>query len=66
LSSAASGYSAFWKKYVHVIRFTGDDYEGEALINSRIMKASFKVMELPCEYDARIAGKTKSPAFRQA
>ena len=62
----ASGYNAFWRLCLERIHFSGDGYEDEPLLYTRAVKAKLKVVEIPCRYDSRIAGESKSPAFRQA
>jgi len=61
-----SGYNAFWRKCIESMHFHGDSYEDEPLMIVRATKAGLKIVEVPCKYDSRSIGESKSPAFRQA
>ena len=46
--------------------FLGEGYEDEPLMYTRAVKAKLKVTEVPCRYNSRLVGESKSPALRQA
>jgi glycosyltransferase involved in cell wall biosynthesis len=61
-----SGYNAFRRECLEKLHFSGDGYEDEPLIYTRAIKAKLNMVEVPCAYESRFAGESKSPAFRQA
>ena len=61
-----SGYNAFWRTCLNRLHFSGEGYEDEPLMYTRAVKAKLKVTEVPCRYNSRLVGESKSPALRQA
>jgi len=60
-----SGYNALWRECLGPLHFTGEGYEDEPLLYTRAVKGKLKIAEVPCKYDSRAAGESKSPALRQ-
>jgi glycosyltransferase involved in cell wall biosynthesis len=58
------GYNAFWRHCLPVMHVTCDGFEVETLINVRVARAGFDIVEVPsCEAE-RLHGESNLRAFR--
>ena len=58
------GYNAFWQHCLEYIDIDCDGFEVEVLINLRIHKANFKIVEVPSFQLTRISGRNNLRTFR--
>jgi glycosyltransferase involved in cell wall biosynthesis len=63
-SDLCYGYNAFWKHCLDYLQIDSDGFEIETLINIRIHKAGFKIVEVPSFEHRRIFGASKLHTFR--
>ncbi|MBA7661602.1 Polyprenol monophosphomannose synthase [subsurface metagenome] len=61
-----SGYNAFWRKAIERIDlWSPDGFQNEPFINTRLMKARLKVIEVPHSDERRLNGDVKELSWRQ-
>jgi len=63
-SDLCYGYNAFWRYCLDRVEIDCDGFEVETLINIRMHKASFKIVEVPSFEQSRIHGVSNLNAFR--
>jgi len=63
-SDLCYGYNAFWRYCLEHVEIDCDGFEVETLINIRMHKASFKIVEVPSFEQPRIYGLSNLNAFR--
>lgn len=63
-SDLCYGYNAFWRYCLDRVEIDCDGFEVETLINIRMHKASFKIVEVPSFEQSRIYGLSNLNAFR--
>lgn len=63
-SDLCYGYNAFWRHCLDYVEIDCDGFEVETLINIRMHKASFKIVEVPSFEQPRIYGASNLNTFR--
>ena len=63
-SDLCYGYNAFWKRCLDDINIDCDGFEIETLLNLRMHKAQFKIVEVPSFEYSRVYGKSNLRTFR--
>ena len=63
-SDLCYGYNAFWKRCLDDINIDCDGFEIETLLNLRMHKAQFKIVEVPSFEYARVHGESNLRTFR--
>jgi glycosyltransferase involved in cell wall biosynthesis len=63
-SDLCYGYNAFWRHCLDCVEIDCDGFEVETLINIRMYKASFKIVEVPSFEQPRIYGASNLNTFR--
>lgn len=65
-SDLCYGYNAFWKRCLDNISIDCDGFEIETLLNLRMHKAKFKIVEVPSFEYSRVHGETTYARFVMA
>jgi glycosyltransferase involved in cell wall biosynthesis len=63
-SDLCYGYNAFWRYCLDYVEVDCDGFEVETLINIRMHKANFKIVEVPSFEQPRIYGASNLNTFR--
>jgi glycosyltransferase involved in cell wall biosynthesis len=63
-SDLCYGYNAFWKHCLDSVQIDCDGFEVETLINLRMHRANFNIVEVPSFEHQRIYGESNLRAFR--
>ncbi len=63
-SDLCYGYNAFWKRCLDDINIDCDGFEIETLLNLRMHKAQFKIVEVPSFEYSRVYGESNLRTFR--
>ena len=63
-SDLCYGYNAFWKRCLDDINIDCDGFEIETLLNLRMHKAQFKIVEVPSFEYSRVHGESNLRTFR--
>ena len=63
-SDLCYGYNAFWKRCLDDINIDCDGFEIETLLNLRMHKARFKIVEVPSFEYSRVHGQSNLRTFR--
>ncbi len=63
-SDLCYGYNAFWKRCLDTIDIDCDGFEIETLLNLRMHKAQFKIVEVPSFEYSRVHGESNLRTFR--
>ncbi len=63
-SDLCYGYNAFWKDCLNDINIDCDGFEIETLLNLRMHKAQFKIVEVPSFEYSRVHGESNLRTFR--
>ncbi len=63
-SDLCYGYNAFWKRCLDDINIDCDGFEIETLLNLRMHKAHFKIVEVPSFEYSRVYGESNLRTFR--
>ncbi len=63
-SDLCYGYNAFWKRCLDTIDIDCDGFEIETLLNLRMHKAQFKIVEVPSFEYSRVHGESNLHTFR--
>ena len=63
-SDLCYGYNAFWKRCLDEINIDCDGFEIETLLNLRMHKAKFKIVEVPSFEYSRVYGESNLRTFR--
>ncbi len=63
-SDLCYGYNAFWKRCLDNIHIDCDGFEIETLLNLRMHKAQFKIVEVPSFEYSRVYGESNLRTFR--
>ncbi len=63
-SDLCYGYNAFWSRILPKLALDGDGFEIETMMNLRVLRNRFKVMEVPSFESSRIHGTSNLNALR--